>query len=507
MDKLKESYGEYKFKCGTDDDGYPVRMKFKYFWEYARSDSKQDDSPLYVFEGSFHEREGVRELTKDYSVPDLFNEDLLKFVGEGRRPPYRWIVIGPPRSGTSIHVDPLATNAWNALLSGHKRWALFPPDTPVELIKPVGVEKEAASWFAKVYPRTQARDWPTHRPIEVLQRPGETIFVPWGWWHVVMNLDMTVAVTQNYTASSNFPWTWRHAHRSRPKMAAKWLRLLRKHRPDLARVADDIDARGDYGCVDASSCSSSSSSESESDEELAPPASVRNVREVGCEKQSDNSTCERQLSSGSERGSSRQRSDTCRVEHPPGKAAAYKRARSGPTWHTSVTQGPSGVEGLSGPGPSGAREPATGVIGEDTTLSGVWLPAEPRSSKELGDLVTAWGHQQARRACLLKSIIMERLPDSARRDLLDALSHAEDTARSIEEVLAAGGGSERLLERMAAAADRVQDYYAKLSRVLGAIKAPHVGAGGDAAAAAHVAAMMTNASCLLKLLRCVKLEG
>ncbi|GFP93353.1 F-box protein at1g78280 [Phtheirospermum japonicum] len=203
-EQLLLKYSDTKFRI-SQRTPKKVNIKFKDYISYTQV--QHDEDPLYIFDDKFGE--AAPDLLKDYSVPHLFQEDYFDVLDIDQRPPFRWLIIGPERSGASWHVDPGLTSAWNTLLCGRKRWALYPPGR-VPLGVTVHVNEDdgdvnietpsSLQWWLDFYPLLADHD----KPIECTQLPGETLYVPSGWWHCVLNLETSIAVTQNFVNSKNF---------------------------------------------------------------------------------------------------------------------------------------------------------------------------------------------------------------------------------------------------------------------------------------------------------------
>lgn len=102
----------------------------------AYADANADEMPLYLFDKAF--ALAAPQLAADYSVPPHFADDLFAALGDEARPDHRWLIVGPKGSGSSFHVDPNATSAWNAVVRGAKKWLLYPPG-----VTPPGVHVSA----------------------------------------------------------------------------------------------------------------------------------------------------------------------------------------------------------------------------------------------------------------------------------------------------------------------------------------------------------------------------
>ena len=91
---------------------------------------------------------------------------------------------------------------------------LFPPDVSRETLHPprtdllgraaafvgIALPRRAAAFMDEILPALRGCG---HGEVEFVQRPGETVAFPAGWWHAVVNLDATLAVTESYGRMSD----------------------------------------------------------------------------------------------------------------------------------------------------------------------------------------------------------------------------------------------------------------------------------------------------------------
>lgn len=249
-------------KVGKDHSGRRLDVDFEVYAQYVHTN--KDDSSVYLFESQIDRTPGLAKIFDAYTPPTWFTKDLLDFCPADRRPPCRWFCIGQMGTGTTIHADPLYLLAWNSVLAGRKIWISFDEKTPEEIAtgeqfmtKPrlyPNIENEAVGWFDRVWP--QLVQWlkdnelcAKYNPRIFIQYPGETIFMPGGVWHYVLNFDDTLAVTQNYVNMSNFGLVWKDFRKERRHAALRWLSHLKRRYPLAYETAMAMNKADNFNVV------------------------------------------------------------------------------------------------------------------------------------------------------------------------------------------------------------------------------------------------------------------
>ncbi|KAF2400478.1 F-box and JmjC domain-containing protein [Trichodelitschia bisporula] len=216
-DYLFATYPSVSFRAEAVD--WPLAK----YMQYMRHNA--DESPLYLFDRSFVEKTAL--APDAFTPPPCFGADLFAHLGPAR-PDSRWLIVGPARSGSTMHQDPNGTSAWNAVLRGAKYWLMFqgPQAPPGVVLSPDGAEITAPLSIAE-YLLTfheEARATPGCR--EGICYPGEVLHVPGGWFHLVLNLEEGVAVTQNFVPKGKL---------------GDVLRFLRDKKEQVSGFRDDVD--------------------------------------------------------------------------------------------------------------------------------------------------------------------------------------------------------------------------------------------------------------------------
>lgn len=98
---------------------------------------------------------------------------------------------------TPFHADVFTSFSWSVNICGRKKWILFPPGEEYFLRDNLG------NLPFDVTKQEHGRQF-----YEVVQEPGEAIFVPSGWHHQVWNLKDTISINHNWINGCNVLNMW-----------------------------------------------------------------------------------------------------------------------------------------------------------------------------------------------------------------------------------------------------------------------------------------------------------
>ncbi|KAG0264736.1 JmjC domain-containing protein 4 [Mortierella polycephala] len=137
-----------------------------------------------------------------YETPTIFCDDWMNEFWTRRMDmddDYRFVYCGGHGTFTPFHADVYRSYSWSANICGVKKWTLFPPDQE-HLFQ--DNHHNTVYDIDNVNP-TQFPNFHKAERFTIYQQPGQTLFVPSGWWHQVQNIGDTISINHNWCNGSN----------------------------------------------------------------------------------------------------------------------------------------------------------------------------------------------------------------------------------------------------------------------------------------------------------------
>ncbi|TDL29489.1 Clavaminate synthase-like protein [Rickenella mellea] len=199
----------------------------------SRSDGRRDVLYLQSQNGNmFRNTSLTNDMTEDPTEFGPLRKDIsreISWASEalGKPPDAVNVWIGDGRSVTSIHNDPYE-NIYT-VIRGTKHFTLFPPTegwcmkersypharytrltshSPLELT-PTPCGTPLVRWSSIQDPTDQAQLPPEASPLQITLHPGDTLYLPAGWWHYVRQSGITIALNWWYDVEvRGMNWVW-----------------------------------------------------------------------------------------------------------------------------------------------------------------------------------------------------------------------------------------------------------------------------------------------------------
>lgn len=188
---MAERFGDVSVEL-TPDQSTVEGTKESSLSDYVKALERGEAEKDYLTSWCF--RRDCPELLADFEIPYLFADDWTEEME--RKNDMLWLFLGGKGSGMGLHQDLGHTAAWNAQVTGLKKWALISPEDSdfvyegkVCAFKPNRVRyprfRKAEVWLGEV-------------------AGGEVLFIPPAWWHQTVNLETGFAITANYVDQTNY---------------------------------------------------------------------------------------------------------------------------------------------------------------------------------------------------------------------------------------------------------------------------------------------------------------
>ncbi|XP_037033021.1 2-oxoglutarate and iron-dependent oxygenase JMJD4 homolog [Bradysia coprophila] len=173
-------------------------MNLHDFLDYWSTEPNCDNKLWYLKD--WHLRKGQPSYDF-YNIPQYFASDWLnEYLHGSEQDDYKFVYMGPKGTWTPFHVDVFQSFSWSTNIFGIKKWILVHPNEERKLLDnlnnlPFAITEEMLQKTGCAY-------------ICLLQKAGDTIFVPSGWYHQVHNIEDTISINHNFFNGCNVLHVW-----------------------------------------------------------------------------------------------------------------------------------------------------------------------------------------------------------------------------------------------------------------------------------------------------------
>src|SRR3990167_11480231 len=198
---LIEKYGNFSVKLGKSEeitnnhgDGVNTLTLSEFLLNYESSglaldqiDSLEKEN-FYIFDKN--QFLANSELLSSLELPQFYNTRKYSQLKSNKMENY--LLVGGQYSGVTLHRH---GDGWNILFQGEKHWIFYPPQ-----IRPLGqypCYKGHFHWMKEnIHGADERREY-----YEIVQKAGDFIYIPEGWYHGTFNKQLTVGIASQYSTA------------------------------------------------------------------------------------------------------------------------------------------------------------------------------------------------------------------------------------------------------------------------------------------------------------------